>query len=95
MIDSNETRITGKWVVVDGHLRSDENEKRIHILVTTYLQEIAKDWSGWETLYRDPTDGRYWKRTFPQGDLQAGGPPELRYIDKTEAIAKYSFDPVP
>jgi hypothetical protein len=91
MIDSNETRITAKWIVVDGRVRSDESEKRIHALIATYLQEIGKDGSGWEKLYRDPADGRYWELTFPQSELQAGGPPELRCIDESNALAKYSL----
>lgn len=32
---------------------------------------------GWEKLYRDPGDGRYWLLTYPFGELQGGGPPSL------------------
>ena len=95
MIDSSETRITGKWIVVDGKVSSDENEKRIHELISKSLQQVAVDQSGWEKLYQDPADGRYWELTFPHGELQAGGPPELRWIDKNSAIDKYSLHSEP
>jgi hypothetical protein len=72
MINSAETQITGKWIAIDGHVQSDEAEQRIRELISTYLHYLAVDSSGWEKLYRDPADGRYWELTFPHGALQAG-----------------------
>ncbi len=95
MINPTETRITGKWIVIDGHVQSDEAEQRIRELISTYLRYLSTDNSGWEKLYRDPADGRYWELTFPNGALQAGGPPELRCIDKNDALAKYTLNPTP
>jgi Immunity protein 27 len=48
-------------------------------------------WRGWETLYRDPDDGRYWERTFPQSGSDGGGPPQLRFLTDYEAKDKYDF----
>ena len=46
---------------------------------------------AWETLFRDPDDGRYWERVYPQGDLHGGGPPQLQVIDEAEAKRKYGI----
>lgn len=46
---------------------------------------------GWEKLYRDPNDGRYWLLTYPFGELQGGGPPELIHRQLSESDIKSSF----
>jgi hypothetical protein len=95
MIGADETRITAEWTLVDGHARSNGNDQRIYALIATHLRKLATDWRGWESLYEDPTDGRYWELTFPHGEMHGGGPPELRYIDKVIAAEKYSPTPKP
>jgi hypothetical protein len=45
--------------------------------------------SAWETLYRDPNDGRYWERTYPHSDWHGGGPPCLTKITFDAAKEKY------
>jgi hypothetical protein len=42
-------------------------------------------------LYVDPTDGRYWELTYPQGDMQGGGPPQIRVVSEEDAQARYSI----
>jgi len=91
MIEPIETHITGNWIFVDGTMRSDENEKRVQRLITTYLEEIGKDGSGWQKLYRDPSDGRYWELNWPRGEVQGGGPMELRIIEKRAALEKFTL----
>ena len=75
----------------DGHVRSDAACHRIEALIQTELVFIGTDQSGWESLYRDENDGRYWERTFPHGELQAGGPPMLRVTSFKDAAEKYSL----
>ena len=60
---------------INGRVRGDATCQRIESLTTNDLQEVAisKQWGGWETLFRDPDDGRYWERTYPQGEMQGGG----------------------
>jgi hypothetical protein len=55
------------------------------------LELIAVSANGWESLYRDPRDGRYWERFFPHGEMQAGGPESLRVLDLKEAQEKYAL----
>ena len=62
---------------------------RVHHLTDDYLIKIGKDWSGWETLYQDPRDGRYWERTYPRGEMHGGGPPALMNLSGDDAKNKY------
>jgi hypothetical protein len=72
---------------------ADISSQRIEWLTTTVLEKIAisKDYGAWETLFRDPDDGRLWERTYPEGHLQGGGPPTLKIIDKEQAKKKYDI----
>src|ERR1700723_3459159 len=56
---------------------------------TFSTMKIAESTSGWEALYRDPSDGRYWERTYPQSETHGGGPPQLSTITLDEAERKY------
>ncbi len=91
---SSETELIGKWVERGGQVCRDEVCERIELLITNHLKEIAmsEQWGAWETLFQDPDDGRYWERTYPQGELQGGGPPQLRYLPFGEACEKYGID---
>ena len=70
-------------------MAADAAAARIDRLINGLLIKIGTDLSGWETLYRDPQDGRYWELTFPQSEMQGGGPPRLRHISDKEATQKY------
>ena len=91
-IDASETEIVGAWIRVSGQVRSDESESRIQWLIANALNKVATDRSGWELLYRDPQDGRYWELTYPRSELQGGGPPALRYMSNECAAQKYGVD---
>jgi hypothetical protein len=81
----------GRWIETSGGVRADDTYRRIDWLVKEVLEELAAspEWDAWEVLYRDPSDGRYWERTYPEGNMQGGGPPRLRCISLEEARAKY------
>jgi hypothetical protein len=87
----SEVEIVGNWLFDGKQMRADENERRIDWLTKNLLKEVATDGSGWETLYRDPHDGRLWERTFPHGAMQGGGPRKLWNISEEEARRKYAF----
>lgn len=88
-IHPEETRIVGGWILEHGRMLDDAASLRIHELVATHLVKLGHDWSGWGTLYRDPTDGRLWELTYPQGDMQGGGPRTLQVLSEAAARSKY------
>jgi hypothetical protein len=88
-LDPSETVLTGQWIFQDGRVVGDDVCKRIDALTQPYLTKIAK--SGWETLFRDPDDGRYWELTYPKSEMHGGGPTELRWLLEDEAKKKYDF----
>jgi hypothetical protein len=92
-LSPSEVELTGKWITVDGKVRGDATCERIEWLTTHHLRKVAvsKKWGGWETLFQDPDDGRYWERTYPQSELQGGGPPRLTMLSAEQARQKYEI----
>jgi hypothetical protein len=90
-LQPDETDIMGRWIEIPGGVRPDDTCRRIDWLLKEVLEEVAvsPEWGAWEVLFRDPSDGRYWERTFPEGDMHGGGPPRLRCISFDEAREKY------
>jgi len=88
-IAPSETLLTGKWLSREGRAFANETCDRINELVRSHLRELARDVSGWDALYRDPEDGRFWELTYPQSELHGGGPPQLRCLTLDEAKQKY------
>lgn len=86
-----EEELVGAWIFEGGRMRADDVCERIEYLLSNVLEPLrdSLQHGAWETLYRDPTDGRLWERTYPQGDLQGGGPPRLSLIEREAAIRKY------
>ena len=87
----NEQILTGRWLVEDGRARADATCERIEWLIAHQLQKVADspDSGAWETLYRDPDDGRDWERTYPQAEMHGGGPPQLKCLTFQEASKTY------
>ena len=71
-------------------MHADELVSRIEHLIRHRLQRIGTDGSGWDTLYRDPRDGRLWEHSYPASHLHGGVPPVLRLIAPMAAAAKYA-----
>ncbi len=88
-IESNEIEIIGQWHRKDDKIIADQNTKRIEWLVETYLREISG--GGWETLFQDQHDGRYWELTYPHGEWHGGGPPKLTLLSMVEVKNKYNI----
>ena len=89
-----ETDLLGKWEDVGGNVVADAISKRIETLIEQHLDKITIDASGWDSLYKDPDDGRYWELTYPESSWHGGGPPRLTYLSREQARAKY-FVPIP
>lgn len=88
----DEVELVGKWISRDGAVRGDDTCERIEWLTTAYLRQVATDASGWETLFVDPEDGRYWERTYRDGASHGGGPPRMHVITPEAARAKYRLE---
>ena len=84
-----EKELIGHWEFRDGKMYKDENTKRVEWLIENYLKKVGSDASGWNILYIDPGDNRLWELTYPQGQMQGGGPPSLTNISEEEAKKKY------
>jgi hypothetical protein len=93
-LEHTETDLVGKWISAHGRIVGDEIENRIELLIKEHLRKIAVSPTAgaWETLYQDPSDGRYWELTYPQGEMQGGGPRRLTAIAAQAARAKYRLD---
>jgi hypothetical protein len=89
----DEVVLTGAWVMDHGRMRKDSVCERIEWLIDQHLTKIAysAQSGGWETLYRDPEDGRYWERTYPKSEMHGGGPPALVCLAAGEAEKKYGI----
>jgi len=88
-IRPGETEIRGGWASNGGRVDADSNCRRIDQLVEAHLREVARDASGWDVLYVDPSDGRYWELVYLESHLQGGGPPTLRHLTAEAARSKY------
>lgn len=86
-----ETELRGKWVFAGGKMDSDSTCNRIEFLISQDLKRVATDSSGWDILYMDPQDGRYWELTYPESHMHGGGPPTLTNLSMEQARNKYGI----
>lgn len=88
-IEPHETLIRGEWQLVEGRTVANATVSRIRALIDTELEKIGSTSGGWETLYRDRRDGRFWELVYLQSEMHGGGPESLRLIDAVQAAHKY------
>ena len=88
-IKPHETKIVGQWIEQDEHVVGDENCQRIEHLTRQVLKGIEISDDGWDLLYQDRADGRYWELIHPAMHLRHGGPPSLIALDPEYARKKY------
>jgi len=72
-LQPDEIVLTGNWIVEGGSVIADDVCRRIETLVDSQLERLGTDSSGWDTLYRDPRDGRLWKHIYPQSHCMEAG----------------------
>lgn len=90
-LQPNELKLQGNWILENNKIKKDATAKRIEFLKDNYLIKIGIDNSGWNTLYQDPFDSRYWELIYPNSETQGGGLPLLQYITDESAQMKYSI----
>jgi hypothetical protein len=93
-LPADEAELVGKWDTGGTSVRADPTCERIAWLTEHHLRKVAASphWGGWQTLYQDPDDGRYWERTYPQSEMQGGGPPRLAIVSVDQARARYKIN---
>jgi len=94
MIAPDEVVLEGRWLVEGGRVRADATEERIGVLVEKTLTHLADDPAAgaWVRLFRDPSDGRLWELTYPQGEMHGGGPRTLRVISGVDAKRRFNWN---
>ena len=85
----NEIELRGNWEFVGNSMKADNISERIENLISSYLIEISEDESGWNKLYQDPEDERYWELSYPESEMHSGGAPLLKNLSLHEAKEKY------
>lgn len=88
-IKDNEFELIGNWIFEENKLVEDETTKRINYLINNSLIKIATDKSGWDVLYQDKNDCRYWELIYTTSELQGGGAPSLVNVSTEFAKNKY------
>ena len=93
-LQPDERELRGEWIVDSRATTPDSAERRIGRLLESYLEQVAvkPNSGGWEILFRDPRDGRYWELTYPQAEMQGGGPRRLTLVTLSSAEASYLID---
>jgi hypothetical protein len=88
---SSEEEIKGQWILDRGLVVEDANCQRIHWLINNHLIKAGEGNDGWRTLYLDPDDNRLWELSYPQAEMEGGGPPSIRWLSQEEALRKFPF----
>jgi hypothetical protein len=68
VLKPDETDLVGSWIDIGGKVINDETCERIQSLIREHLLEKVGG-GGWDTLYKDSNDGRYWELTCPQSHM--------------------------
>ena len=88
-ISHDETLIECQWLVIEDQVKPNAACERIEWLVSDVLNLVKVDRRGWEKLYQDPADKRYWLLFYPQSELKGGGPASLMEITYAEADVRF------
>ncbi len=91
MIQPNENEIIGKWILENNKIKEDENCTRINNLIKEHLKKILISATGWETLFFDKNDSRFWELRYLDSDLNGGGPPSLIHLSEKDVFEKYKI----
>ena len=81
--------ITGRWVKKGNTVEGDESCRVINHLIAEHFKKVAERESGWISLYQNLLDRSYWELTYPEGELQGGGPPQLQQLSVEEVRQRY------
>ena len=95
-LSTKEVELLGCWITTEAGVQGDSTCERIDWLTSESLELVGvdKESGGWAKLFRDPADGRYWLKWYPQGERQGGGPPALKHLALSDSEVQRRFVPV-
>jgi hypothetical protein len=82
-------KLVGRWIREGDRTVPDATCQTIEKLISEGLKQVAEREGGWTVLYRDPHSGDYWELTYPQSEMQGGGPPMLMPLDAEDVQVRY------
>ena len=85
----DEIRLQGSWTFENNEIKKDNIALRIDYLKDDYLIRVGTDDSGWDILYQDPSDNRYWELVYTDSEIQGGGAPLLQNLSIDSVRKKY------
>ncbi|MBL6950985.1 MAG: hypothetical protein ISR50_00010 [Alphaproteobacteria bacterium] len=91
LLSACETCLSGMWKTQHGQVVADDVCDRIEQLTQSILTEIVTSKDGWNILYIDPGDGRYWELVRLESESHGGGAPTLRNLSCQQAAQMYEF----
>jgi hypothetical protein len=74
-----------------GRFAPNPDARVIAEMLRSWLSPIAERDGGWSRLFRDQ-DGAFWELTYPNSELQGGGPRRLELLSEEAARACYTFE---
>jgi hypothetical protein len=78
-------RLTDTIEVRDGIAVRGGDAPQIDSLLRISLVRVWASEDGWSTLLRHRETGKFWRLTYPQSEMQGGGPRELEEISTERA----------
>ncbi len=78
----------------DGKVTESQECRIIQHLLKEHLIKVGEREGGWTKLYWDPLTDSYWEHSYPQGEMQGGGPPALTLLTDEEIETLYGSKPV-
>ena len=79
-LKNTERILVGAWIFENGKNVDDSVSKRIQCFIAEILKKVTLSDDGWDRLYIDMEDFRYWGLTYPDGHLHGGGSAVKKYF---------------
>lgn len=90
-LSKDETDLVGGLVEKQGSIVPDSVTDGIHFLTKHVLKQVGSFDYGWDVLYVDQNDGRFWELSYPESGSHGGGAPRLTTISPQQARVKYKI----
>ncbi|NVJ65925.1 MAG: hypothetical protein HWE16_05500 [Gammaproteobacteria bacterium] len=89
ILKPEEKKIVGRWITSGTEVVADANSLRIEKLIDEFLVEAATSEDGWDKLYIDESDMRFWELIYSESDSHGAGAPILLNLSIEEVKSKY------